>query len=59
MTGVTGQVRPLFDTSDLSQGTTYFNVSADGQRFLFRTFPEQKSSEPLTLFQNFAAVLKK
>jgi len=54
-----GKVLPLFDTSDLREGSPSFDVSADGQHFLLRTFSEQKSSEPLTLFQNWAAVLKK
>jgi len=54
-----GSVLPFFDASDLTQGTPSFNVSADGQHFLLRTFLEQKSSEPWTLFQNWAAALKK
>jgi len=34
------------------------DVTADGQRFLFFTFPEQKSARPLTLIQNWASGLK-
>jgi Tol biopolymer transport system component/predicted Ser/Thr protein kinase len=36
-----------------------YDVSADGQRFLVVTPREQKSSEPLTLVQNWTALLKK
>jgi hypothetical protein len=54
-----GQVRPLFSAANMAQGTPVYDVSADGQRFLLRTFPEQKAGEPLTLVQNWAAGLKK
>jgi hypothetical protein len=36
-----------------------YDVSADGQRFLVATPREQKSSTPLTLVQNWTALLKK
>jgi Tol biopolymer transport system component len=36
-----------------------YDVSADGQRFLVATPREQKSSAPLTLVQNWTALLKK
>jgi hypothetical protein len=36
-----------------------YDVSADGQRFLVAAPREQKSSTPLTLVQNWTALLKK
>jgi len=36
-----------------------YDVSADGQRFLVATAPDQKSSPPLTLVENWTALLKK
>jgi serine/threonine protein kinase len=54
-----GQVRPLFGAANMTQGLPIYDVSADGQRFLLRTFPEQKAGEPLTLVQNWTAGLKK
>jgi Tol biopolymer transport system component len=54
-----GQVRPLFGAVNMTQGVSVYDVSADGQRFLLRTFPEQKPGEPLTLVQNWTAGLKK
>jgi hypothetical protein len=36
-----------------------YDVSADGQRFLVAATREQKSSAPLTLVQNWTALLKK
>ena len=52
-----GEVRVLFDASNLTLGTTAYDVSADGQHFMLRTSPE--SREPLTLIQNWVASLKK
>ena len=40
-----GQVRPLFSATDTTQGNPLYDVSADGQHFLLRTFPEQKSGD--------------
>jgi Tol biopolymer transport system component len=54
-----GQVRPLFRIIGVMQSNPLYDVSADGQHFLFRTFPEQKSGDPLTLVQNWTAGLKK
>ena len=54
-----GQVRPLFSAIDTTQGNPIYDVSADGQHFLLRTFPEEKSHDPLTLVQNWTAGLKK
>jgi hypothetical protein len=54
-----GQVRPLFSATGMTQANPLYDVSADGQHFLVRTFPEQKSGDPLTLVQNWTAGLKK
>ena len=51
-----GAVRALFAINEA--GPPMFDVTADGQRFLRFTFPEQKSGQPLTLIQNWAAGLK-
>ena len=40
-------------------GFLSFDVSADGQRFLMSSSPEQQSAEPLTLILNWASGLKK
>ena len=53
-----GQVRPLFGAMGMAQGNPLYDVSADGQHFLFRTFPEQKTGDPLTLVQNWTVGLK-
>jgi hypothetical protein len=52
-----GAVRSL----DIPVSRPYYryNVSADGQRFLVATLQEQKSPVPLTLVQNWTALLKK
>jgi serine/threonine protein kinase/Tol biopolymer transport system component len=54
-----GQVRPLFGATGLTSGNPLYDVSADGQHFLLRTFPEQKSGNPLTIVQNWTAGLNK
>jgi hypothetical protein len=38
-------------------GFLAFNVSADGQRFLLSSAPDQQSAEPLTLILNWQAAL--
>jgi Tol biopolymer transport system component len=55
-----GQVRPLFGATPYTTENInpLYDVSADGQHFLLRIFPEQKSGEPLTLVQNWTAGLK-
>jgi serine/threonine protein kinase/Tol biopolymer transport system component len=53
-----GQVRALFGPIT-TWGSGRYDVSADGQRFLIVPVPEAKSSEPLTLIQNWTAGLKK
>ena len=52
-----GAVRPLFDANDAVNLS--LDVSADGQRFLLLQPPEEKSSAPLTLIQNWAAGLRR
>jgi Tol biopolymer transport system component len=54
-----GQVRPLFTATDVTGGTPYYDVSPDGQHFLFRRYSDEKSSENLTLIQNWVSALKK
>jgi serine/threonine protein kinase/Tol biopolymer transport system component len=56
-----GQVRPLFGATPYTTENInpLYDVSADGQHFLLRIFPEQKSGEPLTLVQNWTAGLRK
>ena len=51
-------IRPLFGSVACGGGSC-FDVSADGQRFLVRTEPEQITAESLTLVQNWTATLKK
>jgi len=53
-----GAVRQLFGPL-LTGGGFQYDVSADGQRFLAVTLPNQTTSEPLTLIQNWVSVLKK
>jgi hypothetical protein len=43
----------------VTTGIDPYDVLADGQGFLVRTSPEQKSAEPLTLVENWPAELKK
>ena len=50
--------QPLFGPVACGGGYCYA-VSADGQRFLVRTDPDQATAEPLTLVQNWTALLKK
>jgi Tol biopolymer transport system component len=51
-----GAVRSLFD---LVGDVPSFDMSADGQRFLLPSAPEQQATQPLTLIQNWAVGLKK
>jgi Tol biopolymer transport system component len=56
--GITaGRVQALFDGLPTAYGG--FDVSLDGQRFLVAMPPEQAAPGPLTLVQNWTAVLKK
>ncbi len=53
-----GAVKPLFQMR--TTGARYeYAVSADGQRFLINTFPEQAASAPITVVVNWTAGLKK
>jgi hypothetical protein len=55
-----GAVRPLFGTRP--RGAYYFyDVTADGQRFLVHSFPEQAqaSSVPITVVVNWTAGLRR
>lgn len=53
-----GQIRPLGIPVPLGRGITY-DVSPDGQRFLVVSEPEHSASPPLTLVENWTALLKK
>jgi serine/threonine protein kinase/Tol biopolymer transport system component len=53
-----GAVKPLFQTRASTERYEYA-VSADGQRFLINTAPEQTASAPITVVLNWAAGLKK
>jgi Tol biopolymer transport system component len=54
-----GAVKPLFATRIVSAGGYQYDVSADGQRFLIDTAPEQATSSPITVVLNWTAGLKK
>jgi len=56
-----GAVKPLFATRIVAfTGVGYqYDVSADGQRFLVNTSPEQAASAPITVVLNWTAGLKK
>jgi serine/threonine protein kinase/Tol biopolymer transport system component len=51
-------VKPLFQTRATATRYSY-DVSADGQRFLINTTPEQTTSAPITIVLNWTAGLKK
>jgi Tol biopolymer transport system component len=53
-----GAVKPLFQTRATGLENRY-DVSADGQRFLVITAPEQATSAPITVVLNWTAGLKK
>jgi hypothetical protein len=52
-------VKPLFETHIAMGGRYQYAVSADGQRFLINTVPEQAASAPITVVLNWTAGLKK
>jgi eukaryotic-like serine/threonine-protein kinase len=54
-----GAVKPLFATRIVFAGSYQYDVSADGQRFLIDTSPEQATSSPITVVLNWTAGLKK
>jgi eukaryotic-like serine/threonine-protein kinase len=54
-----GAIRPLGIPVILNGPYPFYDVAADGQRFLVAAPHEQQSSTPLTLVQNWTALLKK
>jgi Tol biopolymer transport system component/predicted Ser/Thr protein kinase len=54
-----GAIKPLFATRIATRGSYQYDVSADGQRFLVNTYPEQATSAPITVVLNWTAGLKK
>jgi Tol biopolymer transport system component len=55
-----GVVKQLFATRIVTFAGFYqYDVSADGQRFLINTTPEQSASAPITVVLNWTAGLKK
>jgi Tol biopolymer transport system component len=54
-----GAVKPLFETRIAIGGRYQYAVSADGQRFLINTVPQQEASAPITVVLNWTAGLKK
>lgn len=53
-----GAVRALFGLLAIGS-TDRYDVSADGQRILAFTLPEQSAAAPLTLVQNWPAALRR
>jgi hypothetical protein len=54
-----GAVKPLFETHAVTAFRYSYAVSADGQRFLINTVPEQTASAPITVVVNWTVGLKK
>jgi Tol biopolymer transport system component len=54
-----GAIKPLFATHIVFAGGYQYDASADGQRFLIDTSPEQATSAPITVVLNWTAGLKK
>ena len=54
-----GAVKPLFRDARRDRSALSVRVSADGQRFLINTAPEQAASAPITVVLNWTAGLKK
>jgi Tol biopolymer transport system component len=54
-----GVVKPLFGTRAPIGFRYPYDVSADGQRFLINTLPEQATSAPITVVVNWTAGLKR
>jgi len=51
-------VKPLFETRAAGNRSQYA-VTADGQRFLINTAPEQAASAPIAVVVNWTAGLKR
>jgi Tol biopolymer transport system component len=54
-----GAVKLLFGTHAAQGGRYRYGASADGQRFLINTLPEQTASAPITVVLNWTAGLKR
>jgi hypothetical protein len=54
-----GAVTPLFQTTAFLGARWPYDVSADGQRFLINTLPEQVGSAPITVVVNWMAGMRK
>jgi serine/threonine protein kinase/Tol biopolymer transport system component len=54
-----GAVKPLLGTHAAQGGRYRYDVSADGQRFLVNTLPEQTASAPITVVLNWTTGIKK
>jgi len=54
-----GAVKPLFQTRAVLGSRRAYDVSADGQRFLINTEPEQVVSAPITVVVNWTARLRR
>jgi hypothetical protein len=55
-----GSVRPLFDMPATASNDRYYDVSADGQRFLFAIRGlERPKPEPIHVIVNWPALLRK
>jgi hypothetical protein len=54
-----GAVRPLFEVRGRTGARSQYDVSPDGQRFLFNVIAEQQqATPPITLVVNWTAGLK-
>ncbi|HSS45491.1 MAG TPA: hypothetical protein VLO07_09135, partial [Thermoanaerobaculia bacterium] len=51
--------KPLFETHIRNDPDRHYDVSADGQRFLVNTPLGEETSPPITLVQNWTALLRK
>ena len=54
-----GAVKPLFQTRAVGPLGSPYDVSADGQRFLINTRPEQTAAVPITVVMNWTEGLKR
>jgi hypothetical protein len=50
--------RQLFSLPVVDTGYSPYNAAPDGQRFLVRATPEREAVQPLTLIDNWPALLK-
>jgi len=54
-----GAVRALFEVRPGGGGGSFYDVSADGQRFLINTANQEAAPSPITIVMNWAAGLRK